>query len=58
MKNKILCISTARKNSKSIKNKNLIKIKNIPLLYHNIYSALNVKKISNKKFDRIERPRN
>ena len=71
MKNKILCISTARKNSKSIKNKNLIKIKNIPMLYHNIYSALNVKKIdkvvlttdikikkiSNKKFDRIERPR-
>ena len=38
---KILCLIPARKNSKGIKNKNLIKLNNKPLIYHTL-------KISNK----------
>ena len=39
---KIICISTARKNSDSVKNKNTILIKKKPLYRHNIDSALKV----------------
>ena len=36
---KILCFIPARKNSKSIKNKNLIKIKNKSLIYYTLAFA-------------------
>ena len=71
MTKKIICISTARKNSQSVKNKNLIKIDNIPMLYHNIFNALKIKeidvvalttdikikKINDKKFTYVKRPK-
>ena len=72
MKKKILCISTARKNSREVKNKNLIKVGGMEMMYHNIYNALKtkeinvvaattdikIKKIKNKKFHHIVRPKN
>ena len=44
---KIICISTVRKNSKSVKNKNLLFLKGKPLYMHNIDYALKSKEISN-----------
>jgi len=72
MEKEILCISTARKNSREVKNKNLVKVKGVQMMYHNIYNALKtkeisavavttdikIKKIKNKKFHYIARPRN
>jgi len=46
MTNRAICISTVRKNSQSVKNKNLLKIKGKPLFMHNIDYALNSKLIS------------
>jgi CMP-N,N'-diacetyllegionaminic acid synthase len=43
---KIICISTARKKSESVKNKNTILIKKKPLYRHNIDSALKVSLIN------------
>lgn len=45
-KKKICCIVLARKNSKGLKNKNLKKIENKPLIYYPIKAALKVNKIS------------
>lgn len=39
---KTLCIIPARSGSKSIKNKNLIRINGMPLIYHSIKTALSV----------------
>lgn len=44
MKNKILCFIPARKNSKGIKNKNLIKVNGKPLIYYTLKHALDLKK--------------
>lgn len=46
VRNKILCIITARKNSKGIKNKNLQKINNKELIFYPIKAALNSKLIN------------
>ena len=46
MINKAICISTVRKNSQSVKKKNLLKIQGKPLFMHNIDYALNSKFIS------------
>ena len=40
---KILCFIPARKNSKGIKNKNLIKLKNKPLIYYTLKTANGLK---------------
>ena len=45
-KNNAICISTVRKNSKSVKNKNLLFLKGKPLYMHNIDYALKSKQIS------------
>ena len=72
MKKQILCISTARKNSREVKNKNLIKVRGIQMMYHNINNALKtkeinvvaattdikIKKFKDKKFHHIVRPKN
>ncbi len=71
---KAICISTVRRNSQSVKNKNLLKIKGKPLFMHNIDYALNSKLISSvhittdininkkvlikKKINYIKRPKN
>ena len=46
MTNKAICISTVRKNSQSVKHKNLLNIKGKPLFMHNIDYALKSKLIS------------
>jgi CMP-N-acetylneuraminic acid synthetase len=46
MKNKAICISTVRKNSKSVKNKNIMQVHGKPLFMHNIDYASNSKFIS------------
>ena len=74
MINKAICISTVRKNSQSVKKKNLLQIKGKPLFMHNIDYALNSKLISSvhittdininkkilikKKIGYIKRPKN
>ena len=42
----IACIITARKNSKRIKNKNLLKLDNLDLVSHSIIHAQKTKKIN------------
>jgi CMP-N,N'-diacetyllegionaminic acid synthase len=50
-KKKFCCIVLARKNSKGLKNKNLKKIENNPLIYYPIKAALKVNKISSVYFN-------
>jgi CMP-N,N'-diacetyllegionaminic acid synthase len=50
-KKKICCIVTARKNSKGIKNKNLLTIKNKPLIYYPIKAALKSKYVDKVFFN-------
>ena len=50
-KRKVCCIVLARKNSKGLKNKNLKKIMDKPLIYYPIFSATNVKEISSVYFN-------
>ena len=42
---KILCFIPARKNSKGIKNKNLIKLKNKPLIYYTLKTSKQIKNV-------------
>lgn len=42
---KILCFIPARKNSKSIKNKNLVKLKKKPLIYHTLNISSKLKNV-------------
>lgn len=44
MSKKILCIIPARKNSKGIKNKNLYKVNNKPLIYYTLKQAVEIQK--------------
>ncbi|MDA9733810.1 acylneuraminate cytidylyltransferase family protein [Candidatus Pelagibacter sp.] len=42
---KILCFIPARKNSKGIKNKNLIRLKNKPLIYYTLKTSMQIKNV-------------
>lgn len=42
---KILCFIPARKNSKGIKNKNLVKLKNKPLIYYTLKTSRQIKNV-------------
>ena len=46
MKKKVYCLICARKNSKGLKNKNILKFKNSTLVEHTFDQALNSKYIS------------
>ena len=46
MKKKIYCLICARKNSKGLKNKNILKFKNVSLVEHTFFQAQKSKYIS------------